>query len=110
VNDDLQRFHEQNMVGDSHYAAARHLLELGEAVTLLREEARLTRGELGKRLRVKARDIALVEEETPRAQAGLLEAVLSLLVQITLTKAKQPPAVVQSIRIIRHFRPTLTPA
>lgn len=98
------------MSADPHYAAARHLLELGEAIALLREEARLTRGELGKRLRVKARDIALVEEETPRAPAGLLEAALSLLVRISLAKAKQPPAVVESIRTIRHFRPTLTPA
>ncbi|HKP03218.1 MAG TPA: hypothetical protein VJU77_07600 [Chthoniobacterales bacterium] len=110
MNDDLQKFHEQNMSADPHYAAARHLLELGEAIALLREEARLTRGELGKRLRVKARDIALVEEETPRAPAGLLEAALSLLVRISLAKAKQPPAVVESIRTIRHFRPTLTPA
>ena len=98
------------MATDPHYAAARHLLELGEAVELLREEARLTRGELGKRLRVKARDIALVEEETPRAPAGLLEAALSLLVKLSLAKAHQPAAVQRSIQTIRHFRPTLAPA
>ncbi len=98
------------MAGDPQYAAARHLFELGEALTLLREEARLTRGELGKRLRVKARDIAVVEEETPRAPAGLLEAALSLLVQISSTKTIQPRSVSQSIRTIRHFRPALAPA
>ena len=68
------------MASDPEYAIARQLLDLGEAVACLREEAGLTRGELGKRLRVKARDIAVVEEETPRAPAGLLEAALSLLV------------------------------
>ena len=97
------------MAADPHYAAAHHLFELGEALALLREEARLTRGQLGKRLRVKARDIALVEEETPLAPAGLLEAALSLLVQMTATKATQPAAVSRSIRTIRHFRPTLAP-
>lgn len=110
MNDDLQNFHQRNMATDPHYAAARHLLELGEAVALLREEARLTRGQLGKRLRVRARDIALVEDETPRAPAGLLEAALALLVQLSLTKDKQPAAVLRSIRTIRHLRPTLAPA
>lgn len=109
MKDDLQKFHERNMATDPQYAAARHLFELGEALALLREEARLTRGELGRRLRVKARDIAVVEEETPRAPAGLLEAALSLLVQISSSKAIQPRAVSQSIRTIRHFRPTLVP-
>ena len=98
------------MTADPQYAAARHLFELGEALALLREEAHLTRGELGKRLRVKARDIALVEEETPRAPAGLLEAALSLLVQMSSARATQPASVLQSIRTIRHFRPTLVPA
>ncbi len=97
------------MANDPQYAAARHLFELGEALTLLREEAHLTRGELGKRLRVKARDIAMVEEETPRAPAGLLEAALSMLVQISSNTPRQPQVVAQSIRTIRHFRPTLAP-
>lgn len=97
------------MAADPEYAAARHLFELGEALALLREEARLTRGELGKRLRVRARDIAVVEEQTPRAPAGLLEAALSLLVQLSSTKATRPASVSQSIRTIRHFRPTLVP-
>ena len=61
------------MAGDPQYAVARHLLELGEAVTQLREGAKLTRGQLGKLLRVKAQDIAIIEEETPRAPAGLLD-------------------------------------
>jgi hypothetical protein len=68
--DDLQKFHEKNMAGDPQYAIARQLLDLGEAVARLREGAGLTRGQLGKRLRVKASDIAVVEEETPRAPAG----------------------------------------
>ena len=110
MKDELQKFHERNMAGDPHYAAARHLFELGEALSLLREDARLTRGALGKRLRVRARDIALVEEETPLAPAGLLEAALSLLVQMSSMKARQPAAVSQSIRTIRHFRPRLAPA
>lgn len=98
------------MAADPQYAAARHLFELGEALALLREEARLTRGELGKRLRVKARDIAVIEEDTPLAPAGLLEAALSLLVQISSTKATRPDSVSESIRTIRHFRPSLVPA
>jgi hypothetical protein len=110
MKDDLQKFHEKNLATDPSYAAARHLFELGEALALLREEARLTRGELGKRLRVKARDIALVEEETPRAPAGLLEAALSLLVQMSSTGMTKPAAVSRSIQTIRHFRPTLVPA
>lgn len=69
------------MATDPRYAIARHLLDLGEAVAQLREQAKMTRGELGKLLRVKARDIAVVEEETPRAPAGLLEAALNLLVR-----------------------------
>lgn len=97
------------MADDPQYAAARHLFELGEALALLREDARLTRAELGKRLRVKARDIAVVEEETPLAPAGLLEAALSLLVQISSKKASRPASVSESIRTIRHFRPTLAP-
>lgn len=79
-------------------------------MALLREDALLTRGELGKRLRVKARDIAVIEEETPRAPAGLLEAALSLLVQMSSQKRVQPSAISQSIRTIRHFRPTLVSA
>lgn len=110
MKDDLQKFHERNLVGDPQYAAAHHLFALGEAVALLRENARLTRGELGKRLRVKARDIAMMEEETPRAPAGLLEAALSLLVNISSAKTSRPAAVSQSIQTIRQFRPALVPA
>ena len=95
------------MASDPQYAVARHLLDLGEAVALLREEAKMTRGELGKRLRVKARDIAVVEDETPLAPAGLLEAALSLLMQ---TLGMPPPAVSDSIRTIRALRPSLVPA
>ncbi len=109
MKDDLQIFHERNK-SDPQYAAARHLFELGEAIASLREDARLTRGQLAKQLRVKARDIAIVEEETPRAPAGLLEAALSLLVQICSGKAARPAVVAQSIRTIRHFRPTLVSA
>ncbi len=97
------------MADDPQYAAARHLFELGEALVLLREDARLTRGELGKRLHVKARDIAVVEEETPLAPAGSLEAALSLLVQMSSMKTTRPAAVSESIRTIRHFRPPLLP-
>jgi DNA-binding XRE family transcriptional regulator len=110
VKDDLQRFHEKNMATDPQYAIARHLLDLGEAVAQLREQAKMTRGQLGKRLHVKARDIAIVEEETPRAPAGLLEAALSLLVQMLSVKTAQPAAVSQSIRTIRHLRPALVSA
>jgi hypothetical protein len=55
VKDDLEEFHEQNMASDSEYAIARQLLDLGDAVARLREEAGLTRGELGKQLRVSER-------------------------------------------------------
>ena len=50
------------MVSDFEYAIARQLLDLGEAVACLRQNADLTREELGKQLRAKARDIAMVEE------------------------------------------------
>ncbi len=110
MKDDLEKFHARNMAGDPQYAVARQLLELGEAVAQLRTHARLSRGELGKRLGVKARDIAIVEEETPRAPAGLLEATLSLLLQMMSQRMASgaPPAI--PIRTIRHLRPALVPA
>jgi hypothetical protein len=109
VKDDLQKFHERN-VSDPHYAIARQLLELGDAVAQLREQAGLTRGELGRLLRVKARDIALVEEETPRAAAGLLEAALSLLVHEVTPRMQQQSEVSISMQRIRKLRPALVPA
>ena len=107
MKDELQKFHEKNMTSDPRYAVARQLLELGEAVEQLRTHARLTRGELGKRLGVKARDIAIVEEETPRAPAGLLEAALSLLLQMMSQRMAAGSA--PAIRTIRHLRPALVP-
>ncbi|MEY2482665.1 MAG: hypothetical protein QOK24_1193 [Verrucomicrobiota bacterium] len=108
--DDLQKFHEKNMTSDPQYAIARQLLDLGEAVTRLREGAGLTRGELGKRLRVRARDIAIVEEETPRAPAGLVDEALSLLVQMLTPIMQRQSEVGTSLRTIRHLRPALVPA
>ncbi len=110
MKDELQKFHEKNMSSDPQYAVARHLLDLGEAVALLRKEAKMTRGELGKRLRVKARDIAIVEDETPLAPAGLLEAALSLLMEMLSAKRTPRLAVSDSIRTIRALRPALVPA
>jgi hypothetical protein len=107
--DDLQKFHERNIASDPQYAIARQLLDLGEAVARLREGAGMTRGQLGKRLRVKARDIAIVEEETPRAPAGLVEEALSLLVQMTPSVQRQSEVWI-SLRTIRHLRPALVPA
>jgi transcriptional regulator with XRE-family HTH domain len=109
VKDDLQVFHERNM-SDPHYAIARQLLDLGEAVAQLREQAGLTRSQLGRQLRVKARDIALVEEETPRAAAGLLEAALSFLVQEVTPQMQQRSVVSLSIERIRQLRPALVSA
>lgn len=97
------------MATDPQYAIARHLLDLGEAVAQLREQAKMTRGELGKQLRVKARDIAIVEDETPQAPAGLLEAALNLLVQRLSHSSKRVEEVERSIRTIRHLRPALVP-
>lgn len=108
VMDDLEKLHARNMANDPQYAVARQLLDLGEAVAQLRVRARLTRGELRKRLGVKARDIAIVEEQTPRAPAGLLEASLSLLMQMTSPRAANDSAA--AIRTIRHLRPALVPA
>ena len=110
VKDDLQNFHERNMASDPHYAIARQLLDLGEAVAQLREQAGLTRSELGRQLRVKARDIAIVEEETPRAPAGLLEAALSLLMHEITPRMQQRSEVSMSMRRIRQLRPALVPA
>ena len=109
MKDDLQVFHERN-TSDPHYAIARQLLDLGEAVAQLREQAGLTRSQLGRQLRVKARDIALVEEETPRAPAGLLEAALSFLVHAVTPRMQQRSAVSLSIERIRQLRPALVPA
>lgn len=108
--DDLQKFHEKNVASDPQYAIARQLLDLGEAVARLREGAGLTRGQLGKRLRVKARDIAIVEEETPRAPAGLVEEALSLLVQMLTPRMQRQSEVGISLRTIRHLRPALVSA
>lgn len=98
------------MASDPQYAIARQLLDLGEAVTRLREEKGLTRGELGKRLRVKARDIALLEKETPRASAGLLEAALSLLVAGVTPNMQRQSEVWISMERIRQLRPGLVAA
>ena len=88
----------------------RQLLDLGDAVARLREERGMTRGELGKRLRVKARDIALIEEETPRAPAGLLESALSLLMSGVTSKMKREPQLWISVERVRKLRPGLVAA
>jgi transcriptional regulator with XRE-family HTH domain len=108
--DDLRKFHERNMSDDPQYAIARQLLDLGEAVARLREGAGLTRSQLGKRLRVSARDIAIVEEETPRAPAGLVEETLSVLVQMLTPRMQRQSEVGTSLRTIRHLRPALVSA
>jgi len=90
MSDDLAQFHARNMAGDPQYAVARQLLQLGEAVTQLREGATMTRGQLGKPLRVKAQDIAIIEEENPRAPAGLLEAALRVLLKTNESQAARP--------------------
>jgi len=98
------------MASDSQYAIARQLLDLGEAVACLRRKVGLTRGELGKQLRVKARDITIVEEETPRAPAWLLEAALSFLVQGLAPAIQNQSEVSSSVERIRELRPALVPA
>ena len=90
MSDDLEQFHARNMASDPQYAGARQLLQLGEAVTQLREGAKMTRGQLGKPLHVKAQDIAIIEEETPRAPAGLLEAALRVLLKTNESQAARP--------------------
>jgi ribosome-binding protein aMBF1 (putative translation factor) len=110
VKDDLEKFHARNTANDPEYAIARQLLDLGQAVARLREQAGLSRSELGKRLHVKARDIAIVEDETPRASAGLLEAALSLLVQMQTPSMQKQSEVWTSLRRIRQLRPALVPA
>ena len=111
MSDDLEQFHARNMADDPQYAVARQLLELGEAVMQLRQSAKLTRGQLGKLLRVKAQDIAVVEEETPRASAGLLEAALSVLLhKLSALRPPQQSEVAHSLRTVRHLRPALMAA
>jgi transcriptional regulator with XRE-family HTH domain len=110
MKDDLQQFHDANLMSDPQYAIARQLLDLGDAVARLRAERGLTRGELGKQLRVKAADIAVVEEETPRASAGLLEAALSFLVTGITSKMEHEAGVSVSLERIRRLRPALIPA
>jgi transcriptional regulator with XRE-family HTH domain len=108
MSDDVEQFHARNMTRDPQYTVARQLFELGEAVTHLRQSAKLTRGQLAKRLRVKAQDIAIVEEETPRASAGLLEAVLAFLVQ--RPRSARASDVADSLRTVRQLRPALLAA
>jgi DNA-binding XRE family transcriptional regulator len=110
MSDDLDQFHSRNMARDPQYAVARQLLELGDAVMQLREGAKMTRGQLGKILHVKAQDIALIEEETPRAPAGLLEAALSVLLQATKLRATRTSEISDSIRTVRQLRPALIAA
>jgi hypothetical protein len=106
--DDLEIFHARNLKDDPSYAVARQLLDLGEAVMQLRHAARLTRSQLGKLLGVKAADIAVLEEETPRASAGLLEASMRLLVQ--RTESPRGSNVKESLRVIQQLRPGLLAA
>ena len=111
MSDDLEHFHARNIASDPQYAIARQLFELGEAVAQLRESARLTRGQLGKLLGVKARDIEIIEEDTPLAPAGVLERALSLLVQKTAKpQATRNSEVADSLRTVRHLRPALVAA
>ncbi len=110
MSDDLEQFHARQMANDPQYAVARQLLELGEAVSQLRQSANMTRGQLGKLLRVKAREIAVIEEETPRAPAGLLEAALRMLVKANELQAERTSEVSNTIRTVRHLRPALVPA
>ncbi len=111
MSDDLEQFHARNMADDPQYAVARQLLELGEAVMQLRQSAKLTRAQLGKLLRVKAQDIAVVEEETPRASAGLLEAALTVLLhKLSTFRTSQKSEVAHSLRTVRHLRPALMAA
>ena len=96
MSDDLQKFHDANTACDPQYAVARQLLDLGEAVM---------------QLRVNASDIATVEEETPRASAGLLEAAVRLLVQkSSKPEIEKDSEVTGSLRVVRHLRPALVAA
>jgi len=111
MSDDLQQFHERNLARDPQYAVARQLLDLGDAVKRLREGAKLTRGQFGKLFGVRAHDIVIIEEETPRAPAGLLEAALSLLIQrARAPQSKQNSEIARSLRMVRHLRPALVAA
>lgn len=56
---------------------------------------------------IKASDIAIVEGETPRAPAGLLEAALSFLVHGGSVKTSKDSGVWMSVRRIRELRPAL---
>jgi len=111
MSDDLEQFHARNIAGDPQYAVAQQLLDLGEAVAQLRKGAGLTRGQLGKLLGVKASAIEIIEEETPRSPAGLLEAAVRLLVQKTSRAQTAGSAgVADSLRTVRHLRPALVAA
>jgi ribosome-binding protein aMBF1 (putative translation factor) len=111
MSDDLEQFHLRSMATDPQYSVARQLLDLGEAVMQLREGAGLSRGQLAKLLGVKAQDVAVVEEETPRAPAGLLETAVRLLVQrMAEPKTARSVEVTDSLRIVRQLRPALLAA
>ena len=110
MNDDLQQFHARNMENDPQYAVARQLLELGEAVLRLRQAVRMTRGDLAKLLHVKAQDIAVIEQETPRAPAGLLETALIILLHRLARRHARTSEVSASLRVVRHLRPALLAA
>src|SRR5271166_2822787 len=87
---------------DPEYSVARQLLKFGDAVTQLREGTKMTRGQLGKLLHVKAQGIAVMEEETPRAPAGSLESALSVLLHTHQMCAKQTSEALDPTRTVRH--------
>jgi hypothetical protein len=108
MTDDLDKFHTRNLQSDPEYAVARELLDLGEALMRLRTAMGLTRAQLGKLLRVRAADIAVLEEETPRVTAALLEESVRLLTQRIATHQKpRGTDVADSLKVIRHLRPAL---
>ncbi len=99
------KYHADLLARDPEYASGFRLLELGEAVRVLREQAGLTRTQLARRFGVKAADISQVEEETFDAPAGLLEAALAtLLRQANLQSAGEAA---QALRTVRALRPAL---
>ena len=105
---DWGKYHSALLAQDPEYASGFRLLELGDAVRVLREHARLTRGQLGRELGVKAAAIAQVEEETFDVPAGLLEAAIAVL----LRYQRRPSAgeAAGALRVVRQLRPALVPS
>lgn len=97
--------HHVTLAKHPQYAAGFRLLELGNAVQVLREDAGLTRAQLAHCLGVKVPDVVQVEEDTFDAPAGILESAIAVLLPMVSVRQAKPAA--DALRTVRSLRPSL---